>query len=54
VNAIDAATPIALGEAFRELQDDDDLSVGIITGRQPGGTSGLGRGDGGRRAGGLR
>ncbi|MGH2892119.1 MAG: enoyl-CoA hydratase-related protein [Solirubrobacteraceae bacterium] len=32
VNAIDAATSIALGEAFRRLQDDDDLSVGIITG----------------------
>jgi crotonobetainyl-CoA hydratase len=32
VNAIDAATSIALGEAFRHLQDDDDLSVGIITG----------------------
>ena len=32
VNAIDAATSIALGEAFRRLQADDDLSVGIITG----------------------
>ncbi len=32
VNAIDAATSIALGEAFRQLQADDDLSVGIITG----------------------
>ena len=32
VNAIDAATSVALGEAFRELQDDDELSVGIITG----------------------
>jgi crotonobetainyl-CoA hydratase len=32
VNAIDAATSIALGEAFRQLQEDDDLSVGIITG----------------------
>ena len=32
VNAIDAATSVALGEAFRQLQQDDDLSVGIITG----------------------
>jgi crotonobetainyl-CoA hydratase len=32
VNAIDAATSMALGEAFGRLQDDDDLSVGIITG----------------------
>ncbi|HEX3975553.1 MAG TPA: enoyl-CoA hydratase-related protein [Solirubrobacteraceae bacterium] len=32
VNAIDAATSIALGEAFRQLQEDDDLSVGIVTG----------------------
>ena len=32
VNAIDAATSIALGRAFRELQEDDDLSVGIIAG----------------------
>lgn len=31
VNAIDAATSIALGEAFQQLQDDDSLSVGIIT-----------------------
>ena len=31
VNAIDAATSIALGEAFHQLQTDDDLSVGIIT-----------------------
>lgn len=31
VNAIDAATSIALGEAFQTLQEDDDLSVGIIT-----------------------
>lgn len=31
VNAIDAATSVALGEAFRQLQEDDDLSVGIIT-----------------------
>ena len=31
VNAIDAATSIALGEAFRRLQTDDELSVGIIT-----------------------
>jgi crotonobetainyl-CoA hydratase len=32
VNAIDAATSIALGEAFRQLQDDEELSVGIVTG----------------------
>jgi crotonobetainyl-CoA hydratase len=32
VNAIDAATSMALYNAFRELQDDDDLLVGIITG----------------------
>jgi crotonobetainyl-CoA hydratase len=32
VNAIDAATSAALGAAFQELQRDDDLSVGIITG----------------------
>jgi crotonobetainyl-CoA hydratase len=32
VNAIDAATSVALGEAFGRLQEDDDLSVGIITG----------------------
>jgi crotonobetainyl-CoA hydratase len=32
VNAIDAATSIALGEAFRQLQEDEDLSVGIVTG----------------------
>jgi crotonobetainyl-CoA hydratase len=32
VNAIDAATSIALGEAFRQLQEDDGLSVGIVTG----------------------
>lgn len=31
-NAIDAATSIALGEAFQTLQDDDGLSVGIVTG----------------------
>ncbi len=31
-NAIDAATSIALGEAFRTLQEDDGLSVGMITG----------------------
>jgi crotonobetainyl-CoA hydratase len=31
VNVIDAATSVALGEAFRHLQEDDDLSVGIIT-----------------------
>jgi crotonobetainyl-CoA hydratase len=31
VNVIDAATSRALGEAFRQLQEDDDLSVGIIT-----------------------
>jgi crotonobetainyl-CoA hydratase len=31
VNAIDAATSIALGEAFQTLQEDDELSVGIIT-----------------------
>ncbi|MGP6087416.1 enoyl-CoA hydratase-related protein [Antarctobacter jejuensis] len=30
-NAISAATSIALGEAFQTLQDDDSLSVGIIT-----------------------
>ncbi|MBC6440233.1 MAG: crotonobetainyl-CoA hydratase [Rhodospirillales bacterium] len=32
VNAIDAATSMALYNAFRELQDDDSLLVGIITG----------------------
>lgn len=32
VNAIDAATSVALGDAFRRLQDDDGLSVGIVTG----------------------
>jgi len=32
VNAIDAATSIALGRAFAELQEDDALSVGIVTG----------------------
>jgi crotonobetainyl-CoA hydratase len=32
VNAIDAATSIALGEAFRQLQEDEDLSVAIVTG----------------------
>lgn len=32
VNAIDAATSRALGEAFRALQDDTGLSVGIVTG----------------------
>lgn len=31
-NAINAATSMALGNAFKELQDDDGLSVGIITG----------------------
>ena len=31
-NAIDAATSQLLGEAFRQLQDDDGLSVAIITG----------------------
>lgn len=31
-NAIDAATSQALGRAFATLQDDDSLSVGIITG----------------------
>ena len=31
-NAINAATSKALGEAFKQLQDDDSLSVGIITG----------------------
>ncbi|MBK0399889.1 crotonobetainyl-CoA hydratase [Limibaculum sp. M0105] len=31
-NAIDAATSRALGEAFRELAEDDGLSVGIVTG----------------------
>lgn len=31
-NAIDAATSIALGEAFQTLQTDDGLSVGIVTG----------------------
>jgi crotonobetainyl-CoA hydratase len=30
-NAIDAATSVALGEAFRRLQQDHELSVGIIT-----------------------
>lgn len=29
-NAIDAATSFALGEAFRELHEDDSLSVGLI------------------------
>lgn len=32
VNAIDAATSMALYEAFRTLQDDDGLMVGLITG----------------------
>ena len=32
VNAIDAATSMALYEAFHELQEDDDLLVGIISG----------------------
>lgn len=32
VNAIDAATSAALGEAFCQLQDDDRLSVGLVTG----------------------
>ena len=31
-NAINAATSMALGNAFKQLQDDDSLSVGIITG----------------------
>ncbi|WP_371054965.1 enoyl-CoA hydratase-related protein [Rhodosalinus sp. K401] len=31
-NAIDAATSRAMGEAFRELAEDDALSVGIVTG----------------------
>ncbi|MCW0001756.1 enoyl-CoA hydratase-related protein [Pararhizobium sp. YC-54] len=31
-NAINAATSKAMGEAFRQLQEDDDLSVGVITG----------------------
>jgi crotonobetainyl-CoA hydratase len=31
-NAIDAVTSIALGEAFRTLQEDNSLSVGIVTG----------------------
>ena len=31
-NAIDAATSQALGAAFQQLQEDDGLSVGIITG----------------------
>ncbi len=31
-NAIDAATSKALGEAFHLLQEDDGLSVGIVTG----------------------
>lgn len=31
VNAIDAATSQAMGEAFRRLQEDDGLSVGILT-----------------------
>ena len=31
-NAINAATSKDLGEAFRQLQEDDSLSVGIITG----------------------
>ena len=30
-NAIDMATSRALGEAFRELRDDDDLRVGIVS-----------------------
>ncbi|MCT4557161.1 MAG: enoyl-CoA hydratase-related protein [Pelagimonas sp.] len=32
VNAMDAATSRALGAAFQQLQDDDGLSVAIITG----------------------
>ncbi|MBT6202837.1 MAG: enoyl-CoA hydratase-related protein [Alphaproteobacteria bacterium] len=32
VNAIDAATSMELYEAFRMLQDDDSLTVGIMTG----------------------
>ncbi len=31
-NAINAATSKAMGAAFQRLLDDDDLSVGIITG----------------------
>lgn len=31
-NAINAATSIALGEAFQTLQEDDSLSVGVVTG----------------------
>lgn len=34
-NAIDAATSKALAAAFQRLQDDDDLSVAIITGGGP-------------------
>lgn len=32
VNAIDAATSMALYEAFHELQEDDDLLIGIVSG----------------------
>ena len=32
VNAIDAATSMALYEAFHTLQTDDDLLIGIVTG----------------------
>ena len=32
VNAIDAATSRALGAAFQRLQDDDGLSVAILSG----------------------
>ncbi len=32
VNAIDAATSMELYQAFRRLQDDDELVVGIVTG----------------------
>lgn len=32
VNAIDAATSLALYEAFHTLQSDDDLMIGIVTG----------------------
>ena len=31
-NAINAATAKAMGEAFRQLAEDDGLSVGIFTG----------------------
>ena len=31
-NAVDAATSRALGAAFMELRDDDELRVGLVTG----------------------